>query len=97
MHKYVVTGAFGFSGKYIARRLLDQGYRVHVLTNSPGRANPFGDRVTASPFRFDDPGLLAAELDGADGHDEAVRLGPGALPIPGHALRQRTGPAQRSE
>ena len=34
---HVVTGAFGYSGKYIARRLLDRGVRVATLTNSPGR------------------------------------------------------------
>jgi len=31
----IVTGAFGYSGKYIARRLLDAGYEVKTLTNSP--------------------------------------------------------------
>jgi NADH dehydrogenase len=60
----VVTGAFGFSGKYIAKRLLDQGYAVRTLTNSTQRANPFGDRITASPFNFDDPPALAASLTG---------------------------------
>lgn len=41
----VVTGAFGFSGKYIARRLLDAGHRVRTLTNSMWRRNPFGDAI----------------------------------------------------
>lgn len=66
MSSYVVTGAFGFSGKYIARRLLEAGHDVHTLTNSTQRAHPFGGRITASPFHFDDPLALAAELDGAD-------------------------------
>ena len=39
---HAVTGAFGFSGKYIARRLLDRGQRVITLTNSIDRANAFG-------------------------------------------------------
>jgi len=64
MDTYVVTGAFGYSGKYIARRLLDEGCAVRTLTNSTRRANPFGDRITALPFHFDDPRALAASLDG---------------------------------
>lgn len=66
MNKFIVTGAFGYSGKYIARRLLDQGHTVHTLTNSPDRDNPFGGRVTASPFSFDEPKQLRAALEGAD-------------------------------
>jgi uncharacterized protein YbjT (DUF2867 family) len=60
---HAVTGAYGYSGKYIARRLLDQGKRVITLTNSAGRANPFGDRVPASPFHFDNPTALARSLE----------------------------------
>ncbi|MCC6124878.1 MAG: NAD(P)H-binding protein [Pirellulales bacterium] len=62
---HVVTGAFGFSGKYIARRLLDAGCRVRTLTNSPRRMNPFGDAVEVHPFNFDDPEQLAESLRGA--------------------------------
>ena len=42
---HVVTGAFGYSGKYIAARLLQAGHRVRTLTNSVDRPNPFGDQV----------------------------------------------------
>jgi NADH dehydrogenase len=38
---HVVTGAFGYSGKYITRRLLERGVRVATLTNSPDRPNEF--------------------------------------------------------
>jgi NADH dehydrogenase len=62
---HVVTGAFGFSGKYIARRLLDAGCRVRTLTNSPHRDNPFRGRVDAYPFNFDNPEKLVASLQGA--------------------------------
>jgi uncharacterized protein YbjT (DUF2867 family) len=62
---HVVTGAFGYSGKYIARRLLDAGYRVRTLTNSLQRANPFGHQVEAHPFNFDRLDLLAESLRGA--------------------------------
>ena len=43
----VVTGAFGYSGKYIARRLLEQGATVKTLTRTPTSHSPFGDRVEA--------------------------------------------------
>jgi uncharacterized protein YbjT (DUF2867 family) len=62
---HVVTGAFGFSGKYIARRLLDAGHRVRTLTNSPRRKNPFGEAVEAHPLNFDDLAGLTDSLAGA--------------------------------
>jgi uncharacterized protein YbjT (DUF2867 family) len=61
-----VTGAFGFSGKYIAQRLLDAGRRVITLTNSPERNNPFGGRVPAFRYNFKHPARLAASLEGVD-------------------------------
>lgn len=62
---HVVTGAFGYSGRYMAARLLAAGHRVRTLTNSPGRANPFGGRVEAHPFHFEEPEKLAESLRGA--------------------------------
>jgi len=59
---HAVTGAYGYSGQYIARRLLDAGRRVVTLTNSPSRANPFGQRVSPRPFHFDRPELLEEQL-----------------------------------
>ena len=61
---HAVTGAYGYSGKYIAQRLLDKGQSVITLTNSPHRANPFGERVRAYPLNFDDPQALADSLKG---------------------------------
>jgi nucleoside-diphosphate-sugar epimerase len=49
---HVVTGAFGYSGRYIARRLLDAGHAVRTLTDSPDREGPFRGRVEARPFDF---------------------------------------------
>lgn len=62
---HVVTGGFGFSGKYIAQRLLDKGHQVKTLTNSPHRKNPFAGRVKACPFNFADPRKLTESLQGA--------------------------------
>jgi len=61
---HAVTGAFGFSGKYIAGRLLDKGYKVVTLTNSLRRENPFGNRMAAHAFNFDRPDRLAETLKG---------------------------------
>jgi uncharacterized protein YbjT (DUF2867 family) len=62
---HVVTGAFGFSGKYIARRLLDAGHHVRTLTNSPERRNPFGDAIEVYPLDFKHEDQLADSLRGA--------------------------------
>jgi len=64
LQTHAVTGAFGYSGKYIARRLLDKGHKVITLTNSLHRANPFGDKVQAYPFSFDNPNKLIDVLMG---------------------------------
>lgn len=61
---HAVTGAYGYSGKYIAQRLLDEGRNVITLTNSISRANAFGDRIKAFPFDFDKPDRLVEHLRG---------------------------------
>jgi len=60
-----VTGAFGYSGAFIARRLLDAGLTVRTLTNSPDRGNEFNGRIAADPFHFDDHAKLVDSLRGA--------------------------------
>lgn len=59
---HAVTGAFGYSGKYIAARLLAQGQRVLTLTNSPQRNSPFGDQIPVYPLDFDRPAALVESL-----------------------------------
>jgi NADH dehydrogenase len=61
-----VTGAFGFTGKYITQRLLNDGNKVITLTGHPERDNPFGDQVRAFPFNFDNPSELTRSLEGVD-------------------------------
>jgi uncharacterized protein YbjT (DUF2867 family) len=63
---HVVTGAFGYSGKYIAARLLAEGNRVRTLTNSTHRTNPFEGRIEVYPFNFDCPEDLVDSLRGAE-------------------------------
>jgi NADH dehydrogenase len=62
---HVVTGAFGYTGKYITRRLLAEGHNVKTLTNHPGRLSPFGNQVAVSPLDFDHPESLAHAMVGA--------------------------------
>ncbi len=63
--KTAVTGAFSYSGKYIARRLLDAGHEVITLTGHPNRPDPFAGAVKAYPLDFDEAGM-AASLSGVD-------------------------------
>lgn len=59
---HAVTGAFGYSGKYITKKLLELNKNVITLTNSFNRRNPYGDRVSAFPFNFDKPEKLVESL-----------------------------------
>jgi nucleoside-diphosphate-sugar epimerase len=63
--KIAVTGAFSYSGKYIARRLLDRGEDVITLTGHPNRPDPFDGKVKAYPLDFDEAGM-AGSLQGVD-------------------------------
>jgi NADH dehydrogenase len=60
----LVTGAFSYSGSYIAELLLGSGRRVRTLTFHPDRAHPLQARVQTFPYRFDDPAALARSLEG---------------------------------
>lgn len=61
---HAVTGAFGYSGRYIASLLLEQGLRVRTLTNKRESADIFGNRVEAFPLDFAKKDDLARTLDG---------------------------------
>ena len=61
----VVTGAFGYMGGYVARKLVSQGVRVRTLTRRlPGR-NPLGGQVETAPLDFSNPDGLRRSMDGA--------------------------------
>ncbi len=57
----LVTGAFGFTGRHIAKRLLDRGIQVRTLTRG---AAPPDSTIEALPYSFDDPVRLAESLEG---------------------------------
>ena len=62
----VVTGAFSFTGRYVASRLLEDGREVRTLTRKPQSESPFGGSVEAFPLDFSDLEALASVLRGAD-------------------------------
>jgi NADH dehydrogenase len=62
--RVAVTGAFGYSGRYITKRLLEAGHEVITLTNSLRRPNPFGEKVRVFPFHFEEPAKLRDSLQG---------------------------------
>lgn len=62
----VVTGAFGYIGKYIASVLLQHGKRVRTITTHPDKPNPFGSRIEAYSYSFSDPVQLTQVLEGTE-------------------------------
>jgi uncharacterized protein YbjT (DUF2867 family) len=61
----VVTGAFSYTGRYLARRLLAAGRNVRTLTGHPARPHPFGNQVEIAPYNFENPDALRKSLEGA--------------------------------
>jgi uncharacterized protein YbjT (DUF2867 family) len=62
---HIVTGAFGYTGKYITRKLLSLGKKVKTITGHPNRPNPFGEQISVAPFNFDNQDALVKSLEGA--------------------------------
>jgi uncharacterized protein YbjT (DUF2867 family) len=61
-----VTGAFGFTGRAIAERLLEAGHEVVTLTRRSGVGDPLTPRITVRPFDTAHPDELRATLAGVD-------------------------------
>jgi nucleoside-diphosphate-sugar epimerase len=62
----VVTGAFSFTGRAIAQRLLSEEHRVRTLTNHPKRPGSEEIKVDVAPLQFADRAALVESLRGAD-------------------------------
>lgn len=62
----VVTGAFSYTGQFIARRLLTGGRRVRTLTNHPRRPGAEDVDVDIAPLQFTDRVAMVDSLRGAD-------------------------------
>jgi NADH dehydrogenase len=61
----VVTGAFGYTGRYLSTRLLAAGHQVRTLTHHPRPDHPLAGRVEVHPLAFDDHDALVGSLRGA--------------------------------
>ena len=60
--KIAITGAFGYSGKYITQKLFEKGYQVKTLTNSPHKKNSFEKKIEVVPLSFENRDLLTDNL-----------------------------------
>ena len=61
-----VTGAFGFTGSYIAKRLLAEGKKVVTLTNSFKRQGDLQGSIEARGYSFDNFDKLVESLQDVD-------------------------------
>ena len=62
----VVTGAFSYSGRFIAAQLLERGRGVRTLTNHPRPDHPLASRIPTYPLDFSDDAALVTALTGTD-------------------------------
>jgi NADH dehydrogenase len=62
----IVTGAFGFIGRYITALLINSGRSVKTITTHVDKPNPFGGQVKAFSYNFERPDLLVETLRGAE-------------------------------
>ena len=63
--KAIVTGAFSYTGGYIARNLLQKGGDVTTLTRHPDLLNSFGGAVKSAQLDFSDTEALTDSMIGA--------------------------------
>jgi uncharacterized protein YbjT (DUF2867 family) len=61
----VVTGAFSFTGSFVAERLLAEGVVVRTLSRRDDPSHPLHGRVEVAPFQFTDEAALVESLRGA--------------------------------
>lgn len=61
----VVTGAFSYIGRYVAKCFIEKEVAVRTLTRNPSRDDPFDGRVAASPLNFSDTEGLHRPMEGA--------------------------------
>ena len=62
MKPALVTGATGFLGWHVARRLLDRGYKVRVFAREPSKLRDLEVEVAVGDLR--DPSSVSAAVDG---------------------------------
>ena len=61
----VVTGAFGYTGGYVARRLIHQGVCVRTLSRRGKGPTALGRMLETAPLDFSEPDSLRRSMEGA--------------------------------
>jgi uncharacterized protein YbjT (DUF2867 family) len=64
--RVAVTGAFGFTGRALATRLLDAGHEVVTLSRRSGTGDPLASRIAIRPLDAARPDALRVALVGVD-------------------------------
>ncbi|MDO5580447.1 MAG: NAD(P)H-binding protein [Planctomycetia bacterium] len=64
--KIAITGAFGYTGKEIARILLNHNHAVLTLTNTIPQDPPDQNKMTVCPLNFQNPEELESSLYGCE-------------------------------
>jgi uncharacterized protein YbjT (DUF2867 family) len=62
----VVTGAYSFTGRFIAQRLMAQDRNIRTLTNHPQRATAEDVKAEVAPLQFADRDALVESMRGAE-------------------------------
>src|SRR5438067_234638 len=62
----VVTGAFSYTGSFIARRLLAAGHQLRTLTNNPRPPADLAGKIVSAPLDFGDVDGMVRLMRGAD-------------------------------
>lgn len=61
-----MTGAFSYSGRFVASQLLERGRDVRTLTNHPRPDEPLASRIPTYPLDFSNDAALVTALTGSD-------------------------------
>ncbi len=62
----LITGAFSFSGRYIAEALLETGETIETVTGHPKPDTPYYDKITIKKYSFDNFDLMVENFKGVD-------------------------------
>jgi uncharacterized protein YbjT (DUF2867 family) len=64
--KILITGSFSFTGSYITKELLTNGYSVRTLTNHPNREYEFINKIEVFSYNFSNFDKLVEAFQGVD-------------------------------
>lgn len=62
----LITGAFSFSGRFIAEELLKTGEPIETLTGHPKSYYPYYDKITIKNYSFDNFDQMVENFKGVD-------------------------------